>query len=142
MLTQTTYIEYLRSTPTNYTRTHSAAHLPDVSHDQMNRFLCTSPLPANQLRELVQPLRRDSPEALLLVVVDSVRDKRYSRFIDMAKRPYPGNAHGMVTGIGLVSLMHGSGERAAFCTQITAFTRPTTTDSRKMPRSWRCLTRS
>ena len=67
MLTQTTYIEYLLSTPTNYTCTHSAAHLADMSHDQMNRFLCTSPLPANQLHELVQPLRRDSPEAFLLV---------------------------------------------------------------------------
>ena len=33
MLTQTTYIEYLFSTPTNYTCTHLAAHLPDVSHD-------------------------------------------------------------------------------------------------------------
>ena len=47
MLTQTTYIEYLLSTPTNYTCTHLAAHLPDVSHDQVNRFLRTSTLPIN-----------------------------------------------------------------------------------------------
>ena len=61
MLTQTTYIEYLLSTPTNYTCTHLVAHLPDVSHDQVNRFLCTSTLPVNQSRELVLPLLRDSP---------------------------------------------------------------------------------
>ena len=36
MLTQTTYIEYLLSTPTNYPYTHLATHLPDVSHDQAN----------------------------------------------------------------------------------------------------------
>ena len=36
VLTQTTYIEYLPSTPTNYMCTHLAAHLPDVSHDQAN----------------------------------------------------------------------------------------------------------
>ena len=47
MLTQTTYIKYLLSTPTNYTCTHLAAHLPDVSYDQVNRFLRTSTLPVN-----------------------------------------------------------------------------------------------
>ena len=71
-----------------------------MSHDQVNRFLHVSTLPANQLRELVAPLFRDSLEAFLLVD-DTVQDKRYSRFIDVAKRPYSGNAHGMVTGIGL-----------------------------------------
>lgn len=39
MLTQTTYIGYLLSTPINYTCTLLAAHLPDVSHDQTNQFL-------------------------------------------------------------------------------------------------------
>ena len=32
----------------------------------------------------------------------------------LAKRPYSGNAHGMVTGIGLVNLMHSSGEVGDF----------------------------
>ena len=113
MVTQTTYIEYLLSTPTNYTCTHLAAHLPEVSHDQVNRFLRISKLPVNQLRELVAPLLHDSPEAFLLVD-DSVQDKRYSRFIDVAKRQYSGNAHGMVTGIGLVNLVHSSGEAGDF----------------------------
>ena len=47
MLTQTTCIEYLLSTPTNYTCTHLAAHLPEVSHDHVNRFLRTSTLSVN-----------------------------------------------------------------------------------------------
>ena len=45
---------------------------------------------------------------------DRVQDKRYSRFIDVAKRQYSGNAHGMVTGIGLVDLEHSSGEAGDF----------------------------
>ncbi|MEJ7663472.1 MAG: hypothetical protein WKG07_29950 [Hymenobacter sp.] len=45
---------------------------------------------------------------------DSVQDKRYSRFIELAKRQYSGNAHGMVTGIGLVNLVHSSGEAGDF----------------------------
>ena len=45
---------------------------------------------------------------------DGVQDRRYSRFIDVAKRPYSGNAHGMVTSIGLVNLVHSSGEAGDF----------------------------
>ena len=56
MLTQRTYIEYLLSTPRNYTCTHLVEHLPDVSHDQVNWFLRTQQLPTHQLRELVLPL--------------------------------------------------------------------------------------
>ena len=44
---------------------------------------------------MVLPLLRDSPEAFLLVN-DHVQDKRYIRFIDVAKRQYSGNAHGIV----------------------------------------------
>ena len=65
------------------------------------------------MRELILPLLRDSPEAFLLVD-DRVQDKKYSRFIDVAKRQYSGNAHGMVTGIGLVNLVHSSGEAGDF----------------------------
>lgn len=113
MLTQTRYIEYLLSTPKNYTCTNLADHLPGISHDQVNRFLRTSTLPVRQLQQLVQPLLHDSPEAFLLVD-DSVQDKRYSRFIELTKRQYSGNAHGMVRGIGLVNLVHSSGQAGDF----------------------------
>ena len=62
---------------------------------------------------LVLPLLRDSPETFLLMD-DHVQDNRYSRFIDVAKRPCSGNAHGMVTGIGLVNLMHSNGKAGDF----------------------------
>lgn len=113
MLTQTRYIEYLLSTPKNYTCTNLADHLPDISHDQVNRFLRMSELPVSQLRQLVHPLLHDSPEAFLLVD-DSVQDKRYSRFIELTKRQYSGNVPGMVRGIGLVNLVHSSGQAGDF----------------------------
>ena len=113
MLTQTRYLEYLLSTPKNYTCTNLADHLPDISHDQVTRFLCTSALPVRQLRQLVQPLLDDSPEAFLLVD-DSIQDKRYSRFIELTKRQYSGNVHGMVRGSGLVNLVHSSGQAGNF----------------------------
>jgi len=113
MLTQAAYIEYLLSTPTNYTCTHLAAHLPDASPDQVNRFLRNSRLPVRRLRALVQPLLHDSPEAFLLVD-DSVQDKQYRRFSEVAKRQYSGNARGLLTGIGLVNRVHSSGQAGDF----------------------------
>ncbi|HEX8429571.1 MAG TPA: transposase [Hymenobacter sp.] len=113
MLTQATYIEYLLSTPRNYTCTHLADHLPAVSHDQVNRFLRKSSFSPTQLRELVVPLLHDSPDAFLLVD-DSVQDKCYSQFIELTKRQYSGNEHGLVTGICLVNLVHSSGQPGDF----------------------------
>ncbi|AWM33841.1 hypothetical protein DDQ68_14210 [Hymenobacter nivis] len=43
-----------------------------------------------------------------------MQDKCYSHFIGVAKRQYAGNAHGMVTGIGLVNRVHSSGEAGDF----------------------------
>ena len=86
VLTQTQYVEYLLGTPKNYTYTHLPAHLPNTNYDQVNRFLRTSKFPLLQLRELVQPLPHDSPEAFRLVD-DNVQNKRYKRFIALTKRP-------------------------------------------------------
>ena len=113
MLTQRTYIDFLLNTPRNYAGTHLAAHVPAVSHDQVYRFLRDNTFSASQLRELVQPLLNDSSEAFLLVD-DSVPDKGYSRFIEVAQRHYSGNAHALVTGVGLVNLVHSSGENGDF----------------------------
>jgi len=65
----------LLNTKRDYTGTHLAAHLPEVSHDQVNRFLRNSTFSTSPLRALVEPLLADSPEAFLLVD-DGVQDKR------------------------------------------------------------------
>ena len=90
-----------------------ADHLPQVSHDQVNRFLRRSSFSPLQLRALVLPLLSDSPEAFLFVD-DSGQDKRYGRFIAVAKRQYSGAAHGLVTGICLVNLVHSNGRAGDF----------------------------
>jgi len=72
------YVEYLVSTPVNYTRSNLAEHLEGVSHDAVSDYLERERHTARQVRELAQHLIDDSPSALLLLD-DSVHDKRYSR---------------------------------------------------------------
>jgi len=102
------YIEYLISTPLNYTCSNLADHLENVSHDAVSDFLRREKLTAQGLWELVQPLIQDSSQAYL-IVDDRVQDKRYSKQIELVKLQYSGNEHGLVRGIGVVNLVHSAG---------------------------------
>jgi hypothetical protein len=113
MITKQQYVEYLISTPANYTCTNLASHLDDVSHDSVSDYLQRERHTARQLWELARPLIDDSPQAYL-ILDDSVQDKRYSRKIDLVKRQYSGALPGLVRGIGVVNLVHSSGQKGDF----------------------------
>ncbi|MCJ7703107.1 MAG: transposase [Anaerolineales bacterium] len=109
MITKEKYVEYLISTPINYTCTNLAEHLDEVSHDVISNYLKRERLTARHLWELVQDLIDDSPDAYL-IIDDSVQNKRYSRSIEMVKLQYSGAEGGLVRGIGVVNLVHTNGE--------------------------------
>lgn len=109
MITKKDYIEYLISTPINYTCTNLAKHLEDVSHDAVNDYLHREKLTASHLWEQVSPLLNDSPDAYL-IVDDSVQAKKYARKMEMVKRQWSGNEGGLVKGINVVNLLHSDGE--------------------------------
>jgi hypothetical protein len=113
MITKLQYVEFLISTIGNFTSTHLAEHLDDVSHDTITDFLHSERLTARHLWELVQGLIADSPHAFL-IVDDSVQDKRYSHFIELVRLQYSGAEHGLVRGIGIVNLVHSSGQPGEF----------------------------
>ena len=113
MITKQQYVEYLISTPINYTCTNLAEHLEGVSHDAITDYLSRTKLTARHIWELVAGLIVDSPDAYL-IVDDSVQDKRYSQKIEMVKRQYSGAEHGLVRGIGVVNLIHTSGKPGEF----------------------------
>ncbi len=114
MITKKQYIEYLLSTPINYTCTNLAKHLEGVSHDSISDVLSSSRFTPRQLWELVKDRIEDSEEAFL-IVDDSVQEKRYSNSMELVKRQYSGNEHGLVKGIGLVNLLHSTGLEGEFC---------------------------
>ncbi len=107
-MTKRQYIEYLISTPSNYTCSNLAEHLEGVSHDVVSDYLQRDKLTARSLWELARSLIKDSSESYL-IVDDSVQDKRYSSKIELVKRQYSGNEHGLVRGIGVVNLVHTDG---------------------------------
>jgi hypothetical protein len=113
MITKRQYMEYLVSTPKNCTCTYLAEHLEGVSHDVVNDFLRQKRFMPRAVWQLVKDRLEDSKDACL-IVDDSVHDKRYSRFIELVRTQYSGNEHGVVRGIGVVSLVHSAGKDADF----------------------------
>ena len=113
MITQKQYIEYLLSTPINYTCSNLSEHLENISHDVVTDFLHNSEFAPQDLWALVKDRLADSPQAYLLVD-DSVQNKRYSHSIETVKLQYSGNEHGLVKGIGLVNLAHTDGFRGDY----------------------------
>ncbi len=108
MITKKTYVEYLLSSPINYTCSNLSEHLENVSHDVVTDFLQNSKFTPRDLWDLVKDRIDDSEDAFLLVD-DSVQNKKYSHSIETVKLQYSGNEHGLVKGIGLVNLVHTNG---------------------------------
>ena len=104
-ITKQRYVEYVISTPVNYTCTNLADHLDDISHDAINDYLRGEKHTSHTVWELAELLINNSNEAYL-ILDDSVQDKSYSQKIEMVKRQYSGNVHGLVKGIGIVNLVH------------------------------------
>jgi DDE superfamily endonuclease len=113
MITKKQYVEYLLSTPKNCTCTYLAEHLEGVSHDVVNDLLRHRRFMPREVWRLVKDRIEDSRDAFL-IVDDSVHDKRYSRFIELVRAQYSGNEHRVVSGIGVVSLVHSSGKDSDF----------------------------
>lgn len=109
MISKQNYIEYLISTPINYTCTHLSEHLDGVSHDVISNFLKRSRITPREVWERVKDLFTDSEEAYL-IIDDSVQNKEYSRSIELVKRQYSGATGGLVRGIGVVNLVHTNGK--------------------------------
>jgi len=113
MILKKTYVEYLLSTPINYTCSNLSEHLEGVSHDVVSDFLANAHFTPRDLWHLVKKEVDFIADGFLLVD-DSVQDKRYSKFIELVKRQYSGNEHGLLRGIGLMNMVYSSGESRDF----------------------------
>ena len=104
-VTRLDYCQFLLSSQTNYTLTYFAEHTDRFSHDAVNRYLRGEKLTARLLWEQVRGQILPS-ERGYLVFDDTVIDKNSSFQIEVVRKQYSGNAHGIIKGIGVVSCVY------------------------------------
>ena len=103
--TRLDYCQYLLSSPINYTLTHFADHSEAFSHDMINRYLAGDCIPPRLVWENVTPYLVQVEEGYV-IFDDTVLDKQYARSIELVRRQYSGNAHGVINGIGVVTCVY------------------------------------
>jgi hypothetical protein len=99
------YCQYLLGSQINYTLTNFADHAEPFSHDAINRYLASDRIPPRLVWENVSDQVVQTAEGYL-VFDDTVVDKNFSKRIDLVRRQYSGNAHGVIKGIGVVTCVY------------------------------------
>ena len=104
-VTAALYGQFLLSSQVNYTGTYLADHLAGLTHDNVQYFLRSQRIAP---RSVWQQVRADVVLSTRGYVVfdDTVLDKSYGRRIQLVRRQYSGNAHGLIDGIGLVNCVY------------------------------------
>ncbi len=103
--TKLNYCQYLLSSQINYTITNLAEHLENVSHDKINYYLKKEKLTPRLLWDNVKDLIVTNEDAYI-IFDDTVLDKRFSEEMEIVRRQYSGNEHGIVKGIGIVNCIY------------------------------------
>ena len=104
-VTRIEYCQYLLVSQINYTLTNFAEHVEKFSHDSVNRFLAGDQIRPNLVWENVKGHIAQTPEGYL-VFDDTVADKNFSHKIELVRRQYSGNAHGVIKGVGIVTCVY------------------------------------
>lgn len=104
-VTRLDYCQYLLVSQINYTLTNFADHSENFSHDAINRQLRGERITPRLVWDNVEGQVIRTPNGYI-VFDDTVLDKNYSFAIELVRRQYSGNAHGVVKGIGVVTCIY------------------------------------
>jgi len=104
-VTRLDYCQYLLVSQINYTLTNYAEHSEKFSHDMANRYLAGDAIRPNMVWENVKGDVIPSQFGFL-VFDDTLLDKNFSRQIELVRKQYSGNAHGLIRGIGVVTCVY------------------------------------
>jgi len=107
------YCQFLIITQTNYTQTYFADHHPAFSHDAINRYLNEDNITPSAAWSIIKDNITQHPNACV-VFDDSVSDKRYSSRIELVRKQYSGNEHGVINGIGVVNCLYVNPETGEY----------------------------
>jgi len=112
-VTRLDYCQYLLVSQINYTLTNFADHSEKFSHDSINRYLRGERITPRVVWDNVEGQIICTPNGYI-VFDDTVLDKNYSFAIELVRRQYSGNAHGIVKGIGVVTCIYVNPEKDQF----------------------------
>jgi hypothetical protein len=112
-VTRLDYCQYLLVSQINFTLTNYADHTEKFSHDMANRYLAEDEVRPRLVWENVK--NQVIPSTYGFVVFDdTVVDKDFSHSIELVRRQYSGNAHGVIKGIGVVTCVYVNPEIGQF----------------------------
>lgn len=104
-VTRLDYCQFLLVSQTNYTLTYFADHRPGFSHDAVKRYLEEEKLTARLVWENVKGQVVRTGQGYI-AFDDTVLDHNMSFKIELVRRQYSGNAHGVIKGIGVVTCVY------------------------------------
>ncbi len=104
-VTRLDYCQYLLVSQINYTLTNFADHTEKFSHDAINRYLAGEKITPHLVWENVKGQVEQTAEGCL-VFDDTVVDKNFAFKMDLVRRQWSGNAHGIIKGVGVVTCVY------------------------------------
>jgi len=104
-VTRLDYCQYLLVSQINYTLTNFAEHTDKFSHDAINRYLAGEKITPHLVWENVKGQVEQIAEGYL-VFDDTVVDKNFSFKMDLVRRQWSGDAHGIIKGVGVVTCVY------------------------------------
>jgi hypothetical protein len=104
-VTRLDYCQYLLISQINYTLTNFADHTDKFSHDTINRYLAGEKITPHLVWENVKGQVEQIAEGYL-VFDDTVLDKNFSFKMDLVRRQWSGDAHGIIKGVGVVTCVY------------------------------------
>jgi len=104
-VTRLDYCQYLLVSQINYTLTNFADHTEKFSHDTLNRYLAGEKITPHLVWENVKGQVQQTADGYL-VFDDTVVDKNFSFKMDLVRRQWSGDAHGIIKGVGVVTCVY------------------------------------
>lgn len=99
------YGQFLVNSQQNFTGTYFADTVSGLDHNSVYRFLKNAKMTPRMVFERTEQFLEASEDGYVLFD-DTVVDKDFSFNIDMVRKQYSGNVHGLVKGVGIVTCVY------------------------------------
>jgi hypothetical protein len=104
-VTRLDYCQFLLSSQINYPLTNFADHTEKFSYDTINSYLAGEKITPHLIWENVKGQVEQTPSGYL-VFDDTIVDKNFSFKMDLVRRQWSGDAHGVIKGVRGVTCVY------------------------------------